>query len=224
MKGLAVFGRSKLAKVEETRAFGWKMSHLEAFADKLAGQHPLIQTTISGIRHSVRIDGEAYSGAVAGAKSEQETYRSMPMLFDEPPIGENFCRLMTDDYELAGTMTWPSAVVQGSMAVARDPSAIINCGIIGHLSITSLDSGTERPAKPLVNFHFDVLVSDDLERIRTSIQNALSGNGMAWANFLIRPIENRNDWITYFVSHGFCSGLEITKVYLGTSAGHMFDD
>lgn len=219
-----MFGKSKSVKAEEPKAFGWKISHLEAFADKLAGKHPLIQTNISGIRQSFRIDGASYRGSVAGVRAEQETYRSMPMLFDAPPRGENACKLVTDEYELAGTLSWPPAVVRGSLAVASDPSAISDNGVIGRLSITSRDRGTERAVQPLINFHFDLCSSDELERVTNPMVAALSGNGMAWANFLVRPIDDRDDWIAFFVKNGYCPGLDIIKVYLGTSAGHMLDD
>ena len=219
-----MFGKSKSAKVEEPRAFGWKINHLEAFADKLAGKRPLIQTTIAGIRHSFRIDGESYGGAVARARAEQETYRSMPLLFDAPPLDESFCRLVTDEYELAGTLRWPPAVVRGNIGLSSNPSEISDNGIIGHLSITCRDSGTERAVQPLINFHFDFYDSEDLERASKSMQTSLSANGMAWANFLVKPIDNRDDWIAYFVKNGYCPGLDIMAVYLGTSAGNMLED
>lgn len=218
-----MFGRSKSVQVEEPRVFGWKVSHLEAFAEKLTGDHPLVQTTITGIRHSFRVDGRSYRSAVAGARGEQDAHRSMPMIFDEPPVGENFCRLVASEYELAGTM-WPPAIVQGSMAVCREASEISDSGVIGRLSITSRDRGTDRAVQPLLNFHFDFCNICELTEASNSLQVALSGNGTAWANFLLNPISNKEEWIASFIQDGYCSGIDIVKVYLNSSAGRLFDD
>ena len=204
--------------------FAWKVSQLEAFAELLTKPHPLIHTEITGINHSITMDGQSYSGAVSGARSERETYQKMPLLYDEPPACEETCKLVVQGHELVGFMPWPPAIVQGSMGLCRDTAQLRDDGVIGWLSITSRDLGGERAVQPLLNYHIRFNNPCELIEARTSLQAALSGNGHAWANFVVNPIVDKVEWVEGFREKGYyCCGFDIIKVYLNAATGRMLD-
>ena len=215
--------KRKVLAVSEPMLRGWRRSELEWLATSLTGEEPMIAIRLLGINHSMKVDGTAYRSAVKIAEIEQETYQGMPHIFDDRPRPRPEQRLIGEECKLSGLMAYSRAEVAGTFAVAGNPGKLAETGLIGHLSITTIDIDKAN-LRPLLEFYMEFLDGEKLAEMRTSIQIALSGKGIAWANFAVEPIADKNAWIAYFEAKGYSPSLVISRVYLNAQSGKMIDD
>lgn len=202
-----MFKRKKLAALpEEPTVGGWKLRDLHELARRLTKEEPLVRTALTGVVHGGWIDGPRFqyhlgTGVDAGRAA-----------------------LFRDSTEVSGRMSWPPALVHGTIGLIHDANALEERGAIGGLSITSrIGENSAEYNRPLIEFNVGFLELEALSEMRQSLLTALSGNGRAWLNFVLDPIDDAEAWVADFREKGYSRSLAVVKAYLGTAAGEDLD-
>ena len=174
---------------------GWKRKDLEWLVARLASDHPLILTELLGINYSLQMDGRPYR------------------VVDSPELRE--------ECNLVGSLGYLPGELRGTFSVGSEPE-MRETGRIGQLHITTIDIDKTN-LRPLLEFDVEFPNAAKLAEVRTSLQIALSGRGRAWANFVVNPIADMDEWVTYFEEHGYSRSVTITKMYFNAGSGKPVD-